>query len=171
MAVKTSPKKAAKVKAIPKGHHAITPHMVVRDGAKAVEFYKKAFGAEEVSQCAGPDGKLMHAELKIGDSFLFLCDEFPGMNVKGPQSLGGTSVTIHLYVEDADATFDRAVAAGCQAKMPLMDMFWGDRFGKLTDPFGHEWSVAMHIEDVPPEEMNKRAQEAMAKMGSDGSCQ
>jgi PhnB protein len=153
------------VSAIPPGFHTVTPHLAIRDCAKAIDFYKKAFGAVEVMRMPGPDGKsIMHVELKIGDSIIFLADEFPG-RVGSPQRVGGTTVSIHLYVPNADAAFDRAVAAGATVSMPLMNMFWGDRFGKLTDPFGHDWSIATHIEDVPPDEMAKRGAEAMKNMG------
>ena len=156
---------SSKVKPVPDGYHTVTPHLVIRGAAAALEFYKKAFGAEEVCRMPMPDGKtLMHAEIKIGDSHLFLCDECPGMN-RSPQSLGGCCTTINLYVPDADAVFNRAVTAGAIVQMPLADMFWGDRYGKLVDPFGHEWSVATHKEDLSPEEMGKRAQEAFANMG------
>jgi PhnB protein len=156
------------VKAIPEGKHTIVPHLVIQGAAKAIEFYKKAFGAVEEARMPTPDGKIMHACLKIGDSCLFLCDEFPDMGgCKSPQALGGTPVTIHLNVEDADAVFARAVAAGATAKMPPADMFWGDRYGKLTDPFGHDWSVSTHKEDVSPEEMKKRGQAMFAGMGKE----
>jgi PhnB protein len=151
----------ARVEPIPSGFHTLTPHLVVKGASQAIEFYKKAFGAEEIGRAPGPDGKsLMHAELKIGDSRLMLVDEFPEMDCRGPQSIGGTPVTIHMYVKDADAAFSRAVAAGAQVRMPLEDMFWGDRYGVLTDPFGHAWSIATHKEDVTPEEIAKRAQAA-----------
>lgn len=115
----------------------------------------------------GPDGEMLgHAEIKIGDSHIFLADEFPGGNCAAPTKLGGTTVSIHLYVKDADATFNQAVAAGAKVVMPLMNMFWGDRFGKITDPFGHDWSIATHVEDVPPAEMGKRAAEAFKQMGN-----
>ena len=152
------------VKAIPDGYHTLTPHLVVKDASKAIEFYKKAFGAEEIRRVPGPDGKsLMHAELKIGDSRLFLVDEFPEMNCRGPQSIGGTPVTIHIFVEDVDAAFNKAVATGAQVAMPLADMFWGDRYGVLTDPFGHAWSMATHKEDLTPEEIGQRAQAAFSE--------
>jgi uncharacterized glyoxalase superfamily protein PhnB len=138
----------------------------VRGAAQAIEFYKKAFGAEELTRMPSPDGRtVMHAELQIGDSILFLADEFPEMGARSPKALGGSPVTIHLYVADVDAVFNRAIQAGATAQMPPTDMFWGDRYGKLTDPFGHVWSVATHTEDVPPEEMAKRAQAAFAQMG------
>jgi len=150
---------AGKVKAIPDGFHTLSPHIVVRDAGKAIEFYKKAFGAEEVCRMAGPDGKsVMHAELKIGNSMFMLCEEFPEM-CRSPQSIGGSPVTLHLYVEDADAVYQRAVKAGATATMPLADQFWGDRYGKLKDPYGHEWSVATHVKDVSPEECAKAAAE------------
>ena len=156
----------AHVKSIPEGMPTIVPHLTVRGAAQAIEFYKKAFGANELMRMAMPDGKtLMHAHLTIGDSHLMLVDEFPTMGGKAPTTLGGASVTIHLNVEDCDAAFQQAVAAGAQAKMPPMDMFWGDRFAKVTDPFGHEWSISTHKEDVSPEEMKKRGEAMFAKMG------
>lgn len=126
-----------RIKAVPEGYHTLTPHLVVKGASQAIEFYKKAFGAEEISRVPGPDGKsLMHAEVKIGDSRLFLVDEFPEMGCcRGPHSIGGTPVTIHVYVEDVDTVFNKAVAAGAQVRMPLEDAFWGDRYGKLADPF------------------------------------
>jgi uncharacterized glyoxalase superfamily protein PhnB len=154
----------AKVKPIPEGLHTLTPYLVVRGAAEAIAFYKKAFGAAELSRMPMSDGKLIgHAHLKIGDSNLFLSDEMPGMGGKAPPPGGGGPVGLHLYVEDVDAAFQRAVAAGCTAKMPPMDMFWGDRFAKLTDPFGHDWSMATHKEDLSPEEMKKRGEAAMAE--------
>ena len=144
---------------IPAGHHAITPHLVIKGASEAIEFYKRAFGAEELSRMPFPNSngtmKLGHAALQIGDSRLFLADEFPGHCVVGPNG-GGSPVTIHLYVTDADATFARAVEAGATVAMPLADMFWGDRFGKLIDPFGHHWSIAEHLEDLTPAQMQER---------------
>ena len=153
---------AGKVNAIPAGYHTITPYLIVKDGAGALEYYKQAFGATGVVRMDAPDGRIMHAEFKIGDSMVMLAEEM-GPN-RSPQSLGGTPVSIFLYVEDVDSVFDQAVKAGAKANMPPQDMFWGDRFGKLTDPFGHEWALATHIEDVAPEEMGQRAQAAMAQM-------
>jgi PhnB protein len=154
----------SQLKPIPDGFHTLTPHLVVKGASQAIEFYKKAFGAEEISRAAGPDGKsLMHADLRIGDSRLFLVDEFPEMDCRGPQSIGGTPVTIHMYVEDVDAAFNKAVAAGAQVRMPLADMFWGDRYGVLADPFGHAWSLATHKEDLTPEEIDRRAQAAFCE--------
>ncbi|HTD67982.1 MAG TPA: VOC family protein [Candidatus Limnocylindria bacterium] len=157
----------SRVKPVPGGFHTLTPHLVVKGAAQAIEFYKKAFGAEEITRAPGPDGKsLMHADLKIGDSRLFLVDEFPEMNCRGPRTIGGTPVTIHMYVEDVDAAFSKAVAAGAQVRMPLADMFWGDRYGVLEDPFGHAWSMATHKEDLTPEEIGKRAGAAFSECAS-----
>ena len=153
-----------RISPIPEGFHTLTPYLVIKGASEAIEFYKRAFGAQEKVRMPGPDGKsVMHAELKIGDSPLMLADEFPDMGSLGPHGIGGTSVVIHVYVDDADAVFNQAVAAGAQVKMPLQDMFWGDRYGQITDPFGHRWSVATHKEDLTPEEMGKRAQAAFAE--------
>jgi uncharacterized glyoxalase superfamily protein PhnB len=153
----------SKVKPIPEGHHAVTPYLMIAGADQAIAFYKKAFGAVEVGRMAGPGGQgVVHAELKIGDSFVFLADACPSMGGSDPKALGGTPVSIHLYVENTDAVFNRAVAAGATVKMPPSDMFWGDRFAKLTDPFGHDWSLATHIEDVSHEEMARRAEECFA---------
>ncbi len=149
------------IKPVPEGFHTVTPHLVVKGASQAIEFYKKAFGAEERSRMHGPDGKsIMHAQLKIGDSLLFLVDEFPEMGSYGPLTGGRSPVTIHLYVQDVDSAFSTALAAGARQIMPPADMFWGDRYGKLVDPFGHEWSLATHKEDLTPEEIGKRAQAA-----------
>jgi uncharacterized glyoxalase superfamily protein PhnB len=151
-------------KAIPDGFNTLTPHLVVKGASQAIDFYKKAFGAEEIKRMPGPDGKsLIHAELKIGNSRLMLVDEFPEMNARGPETMGGTPVTIHMFVEDADAVFNRALGAGAQVRMPLADMFWGDRYGVVADPFGHLWSIATHKEDLTPEEMGKRMQDAFSE--------
>src|SRR5262249_12482440 len=139
--------------AIPQGFHSVTPHLIVRDAARALDFYKKAFGAEVMGVMPTPDGKIMHAAIKIGDSIIMLNDEFPEMGARSPQSTGGTSVTLHLYVEDVDTRFAQAVSAGATTKMPVMDQFWGDRYGVLTDPFGHQWSIATHVRDMSPEDM------------------
>lgn len=153
---------------IPEGFHTVTPHLICKNAGAAIEFYKKAFGAEELCRMPGPDGKsVMHCELKIGNSVIFMCDEFPDMGAMGPQSLGGTPVVLHLYVPNADAAYAQATAAGAKATMPLQDMFWGDRYGKVTDPFGHEWSIATHVEDLSPEEIGKRA---AAAFGGEGCC-
>ena len=143
------------VKPVPDGMHTVTPHLVCAGASDAIEFYKKAFGAIEAGRLPGPQGKLMHAQIRIGDSAVMLVDEFPDRGSFGPKSLKGSSVTIHLYVEDADAVFERAVAAGAKIKMAMADMFWGDRYGVLEDPFGHSWSVATHVRDMSPEEIQK----------------
>jgi PhnB protein len=155
---------AAKVNPIPDGYHAATPYLTVNDGPRAIDFYKKAFGAQEIMRMDGPPGKIGHAELRIGDSVVMLSDEMPGGACRSPQSLGGTTGGIFLYVTDVDSSYKKAVDAGAKADMPPADMFWGDRFGRLTDPFGHSWSIATHKEDVAPAEMQKRAQQEMAKM-------
>jgi uncharacterized glyoxalase superfamily protein PhnB len=147
--------------AIPEGYRSLTPYLRCRDAAAAIDFYKKAFGAEETVRMPGPDGKVMHAELKIGDSMLMLGEENAQHKMHSPLSLGGSGSGLHIYVNDVDKAWERATKAGCQVAMPLQNMFWGDRYGKLVDPFGHEWSIGTHIEDVPPEEMPKRAAEAM----------
>ncbi len=154
---------ASRVKEIPKGFHTVTPYLTVTDATRAIDFYKRAFGAEEVLRMDGPGGKIAHAEIKIGDSIIMLSDEMPGYS-RSPQSLGGTAVNIFLYVKDVDQIFQRAVAAGARINMPVSDMFWGDRYGQVTDPFGHSWSLATHKEDVLPEELRKRTQAAMSKM-------
>jgi PhnB protein len=154
-----------KAKPIPVGYHSVTPYLTVNDAARAIDFYKRAFGAKEVMRMDGPPGKIAHAELDIGDSKLMLSDEMPGGSTRSPQSVGGTTASVFLYVEDVDSVYKQAVSAGAKAEMPPSDMFWGDRFGKLIDPFGHSWSLATHIEDVAPDEMARRGKEAMAKMG------
>ena len=154
-----------KAKAIPTGYHSLTPYLTVNDAARAIDFYKRAFGAKEVMRMDGPQGKIGHAELKIGDSPLMLADEMPGGSSRSPQSVGATTAGVFLYVEDVDSVYKQAVSAGAKAEMPPTDMFWGDRFGKLLDPFGHSWALATHIEDVAPDEMARRGKEAMAKMG------
>ena len=142
---------------IPPGYHTLTPHLIVGDANKAIEFYKKAFGAEEISRMPGPGGKIMHAVIRIGDSVVMLNDEFPDMGARSPKAIGGTAVTLHIYVENVDKLWERAVAAGAAVTMPLADMFWGDRYGVVSDPFGHSWSLATHKADVPSEELMKRA--------------
>ena len=148
-------------KPVPEGMHTVTPHLVCAGAADAIEFYKKAFNAVEVGRLPGPQGKLMHAMLRIGDSGVMLVDEFPECGSLGPKSLKGSPVTIHLYVDNVDAVVKRAVAAGAKVTMPVEDMFWGDRYGRLEDPFGHHWSVATHLRDVSPDEM-KQAMTATA---------
>lgn len=156
-------------KPIPDGYHSLTPHLVVRDAARAIDFYKRAFGATEIARMAGPGGKVMHAEIQIGDSRLMLADEFPQMKCMSPLSIGGTGTTIHLYVEDADSAFKRAVDAGATTQMPLADMFWGDRYGQVVDPFGHQWSIATHKRDMTEAEMRKAGEEAMKQMSAGGA--
>ena len=154
-----------RVKAVPPGFHTLTPHLIVRNAKEALEFYKKAFNAEIGNVAYMPNGKVMHASLRIGDSQLMLNDEMPEYGVLSPLSAGGNSpVTIHIYAENVDEAFNRAVSAGAQVKMPLMDQFWGDRYGVVTDPYGHKWSVASHIRDMSPEEMESGMKDAMAKM-------
>ena len=152
------------VKPVPEGYHTITPHLIVRDAARAIEFYKQAFGAKDRGVMKGPDGKVMHAELQIGDSILMLADEMPEFGSRSPQSIGGSPTGLHIYTDNVDAAFDRAVKAGAQVEMPVMEQFWGDRYGKLKDPFGHSWSVATHVKDLSVEEMKRGMDEAMAKM-------
>jgi uncharacterized glyoxalase superfamily protein PhnB len=153
------------VKPIPEGYHTLTPFLTVRDAMSAIEFYKKAFGAQERGVAKGPDGKVMHAELKIGDSIVMLSDEFPEFGAVSPLSSGGAGMGLHIYVDRVDEAFDRAVKAGAQVEMPVSDQFWGDRYGKLKDPFGHKWSIATHTKDMSADEMKRSMDEAMEKMG------
>jgi PhnB protein len=152
------------VRAIPEGYHSITPHMTVRDAARAIEFYKQAFGAVEKGVSKAPDGKIMHAELRIGDSLFMLSDEFPEYGSMSPLSTGGSGMGLHIYVEDVDSAFDRAVKAGAKAEMPVSDMFWGDRYGKLADPFGHKWSIATHKRNMTNEEIEEEMNQFMKQM-------
>ena len=154
------------VKPIPEGYHSITPYLAVDDAAKAIEFYKDAFGADEVIRMPGPDGKIAHAELQLGDSKLMLSDPFPESNVQPPATLGGASASVFMYVEDVDGIFEQAQKAGARVVSPLENMFWGDRFGTVSDPFGHIWSLATHVEDLSEEEMAERSRAAMAEMGA-----
>ena len=151
------------VNPIPPGMHTITPHLVCAGAAAAIEFYKEAFGAVEITRMAGPDGKLFHAMVRIGDSFLMLVDDFPDMRALGPKALGGSPVTIHLSVVDADATFQRATAAGATPRMPVTEMFWGARYGQVVDPFGHVWSVATQVRELSTEQIfeNMKSQPPM----------
>ena len=144
------------VKTVPEGYHTVTPYLAIKDGAKALEFYKKAFGATEVTKLMMPDGRLGHAEIRLGDSMIMLSDEFPEYGAKSPATLGGSPVNIHLYVDDVDAFVKRAIEAGAKEKKPITDQFYGDRSGQIEDPFGHLWWVATHKEDVSPEEMQRR---------------
>jgi PhnB protein len=146
----------SKVKPIPEGYHTVTPYLCCKDAAAAIEFYKKAFGATELMRMGDPSGKIGHAEIQIGDSHVMLADEFPEMGFLSPQSVGGSPVMMHLYVEDVDAIVPKAVAAGAKVTRPVADQFYGDRGGQLQDPFGHKWYVSTHKEDVSPEELKKR---------------
>lgn len=151
-------------KPIPDGFNSLSAHIIVSDGTAAMEFYKQAFGAQEMGRMMTPDGKtLMHAQMKIGNSMLMLAGEFPP-NCLSPKSRGGSSIFLHIYTEHADAAFDRAVKAGCKVNMPISDTFWGDRYGQVEDPFGHQWSIATHKHDYTPEQIAANAKEFMAKM-------
>lgn len=149
---------------IPPGFRTVTPSLVVRNASEAIEFYKKALGAEEIMRMAGPDGMIGHAELKIGDSIIFLSDEYPAMGSKSPQTLGGVSGSLYLYVEDVDQAFQRAIDAGGKASMPVTDMFWGDRFGSFVDPYGQTWCLSTHTMDMSPEEIEEGGKEWRAQM-------
>jgi PhnB protein len=156
---------------VPHGFHTVTPSLIVRNAAQAIEFYKKALGAKELMRMPTPDGRIGHAELQIGDSIIFLSDEFPDMGIsKSPQTLGGCTGTLNLYVEDVDATYRNAIDAGGKAAMPVADMFWGDRYGTFVDPFGHAWGVATHKEDLTEQEIDERAQEFYAQMAQKKSA-
>ena len=156
-------------KPIPDGYRTATPYLIIKGAADAIEFYKRAFGATELLRMADPQGRVGHAEIKIGDSVIMLADEHPAMGYRGPRSLGGSSVSILLYLEDVDGVFERAVKAGAKAQRPVADQFYGDRSGTLEDPFGHVWTVATHVEDVPPEEMQRRAEAAMKSAATGAS--
>ena len=152
------------VKAIPEGYHAVTPYLICKGAAAAIDYYKKAFGATELLRHAAPDGQIGHAEIQIGDSVVMLADEFPSMQALSPATIGGTPVSLMVYVDDVDSVFERALAAGGKQVHPLEDKFYGDRSGTLTDPFGHMWTLSTHKEDVPPEEMQRREEAARKKM-------
>ena len=149
------------VRPIPEGYHSLTPYLIVNDAAGAIAFYKEAFDASEVMRMPAPGGRVGHAELKIGDSRIMLADEFPDMGARGPKAFGGTPVSLHLYVEDVDAVMKRALAAGAKEVRPVKDQFYGDRMGSVTDPFGHAWHISTHKEDVPADELKRRAEKAM----------
>ena len=151
-------------KHIPEGYHTATPYLIINGAADAIEFYKKAFGATELMRMPAPGGKIGHAEIKIGDSPIMLADEHSEMGYKSPQTLGGSPVSIMIYVEDVDTVFNQAIAAGATAKMPLMDQFWGDRYGTIVDPYGFRWSLATHTRDMSPEEMERAQDEMMKQM-------
>lgn len=148
-------------RAIPEGYHSVTPHLVIKGAAEAIEFYERAFGATEIMRMASPDGRVGHAEIRIGDSHIMLADEYPEMGFRSPQSIGGTGVSLMIYLEGVDDVFSRALAAGAKELQPVKDQFYGDRSGTLQDPFGHIWTIATHIEDVPPDEMRRRAEAYM----------
>ena len=151
---------ALPVKPVPEGHHTVTPHLTVRDGMKLIEFYKQAFGAKEQRRSVTPDGKsLLHAELSIGDSRIFLNDEFPEMGARSPLGTNGTPVQLHLYVEDVDSLYQSALSAGAKVVMPLADQFWGDRYGVVEDPSGHRWALASHVRDMAPDQLKQAAAE------------
>jgi PhnB protein len=156
------------VKTIPEGYHSVTPYLIITGAAEAIDYYKKAFGATELMRMPAPGGKIGHAEIKIGDSPIMLADEFPEMGHKSPQTLGGSPVSIMIYVEDVDTVFDQAVAAGGKVQRPVKDQFYGDRSGSLEDPFGHLWHVATHKEDLSAEEMERRAKAATAAAAGSG---
>lgn len=153
------------VKAIPEGYHSVTPYLIVGDASGAIEFYRKAFGARELMRIAQPGGKIGHAEIEIGDSRIMLADEYPDVGARSPKVFGGTPVSLHLYVDDVDAVAKLAIAAGAKERRPIKDQFYGDRTGSFEDPFGHVWHIATHKEEVPPDELKRRADEAMKQQG------
>jgi PhnB protein len=152
----------SQVKPIPEGYHTVTPYLSIQGATRALDFYKQAFGARVLVKLDGPDGKIGHAELQIGDSRIMLADEFPNMGAKSPQTLGGSPVSLLLYVEDVDTVYKQAVAAGAKEDRPVQDQFYGDRSGSVIDPFGHKWFIATHTEDVSPEEMKRRSEKMLA---------
>ena len=151
---------------IPKGYHTITPNLIVRGALEAIEFYQRAFGAENLGAMTGPDGKVMHAEIRVGDSIVMLSDENEAWGAKSPMSTNGNSITLHVYVQDADAAFARAVEAGARPTMPVMDAFWGDRYGQVMDPYGHQWSIAHRQKNLSDAEIRQAAEEWMSQMGA-----
>jgi PhnB protein len=154
----------ANVPPIPPGYHTVTPYITVTNAREAIDFYKRAFGAEELFVMGGPGGKVMHAEIKIGDSVVMLSDEHPEFGAKAPVTAGCTTAALMIYVPDVDASFERAVKAGAKTGMPVQDMFWGDRYGQVIDPYGQKWSIATHVKDLSPEEMERGQKEWMANM-------
>jgi PhnB protein len=153
------------LKSPPAGYHSVTPSIIVRGASEAIDFYKRAFGAEEVGRMPGPDGKIMHAEIRIGDSLLMLSDENPQWGALSPLSTNGLSSSLHIYVDDADAAFERALRAGATVRYPIEDAFWGDRYGKVTDPFGHEWGIATRMKELSSDEVRRAAEAWMAQVG------
>ena len=160
---------AQQANAVPEGYHTMTPMLTVRDAARAIEFYITAFNAQQRHRMDDPDGKVMHAEMKIGNSIFMLGEENPQMSCLSPLTLKGTPISLYLYVDNVDAAFQQAVKAGAKAEMPVSDMFWGDRFGQVSDPFGHRWSLATHKEDLTPEQMKPRAQQFFAEQAKAGA--
>jgi PhnB protein len=156
-------KETIMARAIPEGYHSVTPYLIIKDAAKAIDFYKRAFGAIELMRMPTPEGRIGHAEIRIGDSAIMLADEYPEMGHRSPQSLGGTGVSLMVYVERVDETFKKAIAAGATEVQPLKDQFYGDRSGTLQDPFGHVWTIATHIEDIEPAEMQRRLKQFSEK--------
>ena len=150
------------VKKVPDGHNSVSPYLIVNGAERALDFYKRAFGATELFRHRAPDGKVGHAEVRIGDTVIMIADEFPDHDAHAPQKFGGSPVSLHMYVEDVDAVAAKAIAAGAKVKRPVADQFYGDRLGTFEDPFGHTWHVSTHIEDVPPDELDRRAKKAMA---------
>jgi PhnB protein len=159
----TTSKETIMARAIPEGYHSVTPYLIIKDAAKAIDFYKRAFGATELMRMPTPEGRIGHAEIRIGDSAIMLADEYPEMGHRSPQSLGGTGVSLMVYVERVDETFKKAIAAGATEVQPLKDQFYGDRSGTLQDPFGHVWTIATHTEDVEPAEMQRRMKQFSEK--------
>jgi PhnB protein len=154
------------VKPVPEGYHTVTPYLAVENASAAIDFYRRAFGAKERARISGPGDTIMHAELEVGDSLVMLSDPFPQASTTPPKELGGTSASVFMYVEDIDAVYRQAIDAGATSLMEPDDMFWGDRFGSVQDPFGHSWTIATHIEDLEPEEMRRRSDEFMAQMAN-----
>lgn len=157
---------ATATKPIPDGYHSATPYLIVKGAVEAIEFYNRAFGATELLRMADPKGGIAHAEIRIGDSVIMLADENPNMGYRGPRSLGGSTVSIMLYVADVDGTFERAVKAGARAQRPVANQFYGDRSGMIEDPFGHFWTIATHVEDIAPEELQRRVEAAFKSAGA-----
>ena len=152
---------------VPQGYHTVTPSLILKDARRAIDFYKRAFGAEEIDVMAGPDGRVMHAEIRIGDCMVMLGEENPAWpQFKSAETLGASPISLHLYVPDADAAFRRAVDAGARSQMPVEDAFWGDRYGKVTDPFGYSWGIATRVKDMTPEEIARAGREWMARMSA-----
>lgn len=159
------------VQAIPRGYHSLTPYLIVKGGAKALDYYAKAFSAKEIFRMPGPDGCIGHAEMTIGDSHFMIADEFPTMGFVGPETLGGSTVSLMIYTEDCDALFKQAIAAGGTVVREVQDQFYGDRSGTLKDPFGHMWTISTHVEDVDPDELARRSKEMMERFAQTGECE